>query len=303
MELLNQRNAVKLRGYVADVDNPNQSLIGTINLYYTTNVSPYVPALPAVLFGSLSGTGTNLAPASLAAGWFIVPRQLGVASFNLTTSNASFSFNGWDASAVSGINSATAFAIVVSFNKATLGSPSITNTTTLDYITLCGGDIATSPVPETRAEILSKLQYYYETSYALGTPVGTASSPNNELLYYQKAITNGSAEFLQTLPFMIQWQNLKRVAVTPVFYSPSSGTDDNVYGSIYVFTGGNAITNPANADVPIANWTLLQSNTKTATYLTQNSNTNLVTGATANTANPYGIITFHYTANAQLGVV
>jgi len=304
VELLNQRNSVKLRGYVTDSLTPGQSMIGTVNLYYSTNTNPTVPALPAVLFGSLSGTGSGIAPASLLSGWTIIPRQLGIASFNLTGTSTSFAFNGWDATAVSGINSATAFAIVVSFNAPTNVSISATTTVnTLEYITLCGGDIATSPAPETLSSTLEKLQYYYETSYALNTPVGTAASANNELLVYQSAAANGSSAFMQTLPFMIQWQNLKRVAPNVSFYSPSTGAVTGVYGSVYVFDSGHTIHLVAQNDVSIVNWTALEANTKTTTYITANNAVNLVTGATANQGNPYSTITFHYTADSRLGIV
>lgn len=302
-ELLNQRNSVKLRGYVTDALTPGQSMIGTVNLYFTNNVSPYVPALPLVMFGSLSGTGSSLAPTSLTAGWTIVPRQLGVASFNLTGTSTSFSFNGWDATAVSGINAATAFAIVVSFNAPTITSTSIVSTVnTLEYITLCGGDIATSPAPETLGSTLEKLQYYYETSYGNGHLPGDTTA-TGQIVRPSTYYSAGGTTFSGPASFDIEWNALKRVTPSNtvnhhLVYSPSTGADNSI--DVCTNVSGTLTTSPVT---PSSYWqggpTI---STKGASYVTSGlSNFNSFSLGGGGYLSIY--ITMQYVADSRFGII
>ncbi len=301
VELLNQRNSVKLRGYITDALTPGQSMIGTINLYFTNNVSPYVPALPLVMFGSLSGTGSSLAPTSLTAGWTIVPRQLGVASFNLTGTSTSFSFNGWDATVVSGINAATAFAIVVSFNAPTITSTSIVSTVnTLEYITLCGGDIATSPAPMTLDQTRTALEYYYETNYATGTPVGTANQGGFNT-FQTTIVTSGATSTSYASPFSLINKSIKRVSPVSAdfaFYSPNaSGSSNTIYAEIW-FNNGTAVA----SDKTFNGFWTLNSVSTTGSYWVPTTNGTLETSGSSGLG-ATSIVQYMYSIDARLGII
>ncbi len=298
VELLNQRNSVKLRGYVSDVDVVGQSLIGTINLYYTTNVSPYFPALPLVMFSGFTGTGSAIAPTGLTAGWTIVPRQLGVASFNLTTTNSSFGFNGWDATAVSGINNATGFAIVISFNAPTLPTSPVSTTcvTTLEYITLCGGDIATSPAPSTIAQTRQGLKYYYETSWDYSIPVGTVAA--NGLQSIQAYTTSGTLGlFGQPISFQYSQKRVDPTSANPILYSTKSGAANYVTGNLFYNGAPDTIT-----DIGATDWTLYGLGESSIIY-TCNATASILGGSASGGSPRQAFVSYNYVIDARPGIV
>lgn len=152
VELLNQRLSVSLRGKIA-----SGAIVGNVQLYWTDST------LPVLLPGTDASVVVSLTAGvpTVAAGWNQVNRGvLNAAQFTLTTSYQSFAFNGFNATADANINTATFFAIVVSFNTLP-----VSTALQLDYISLCGGDIATRPAPLSQAQTLAALQYYYEKSY------------------------------------------------------------------------------------------------------------------------------------------
>ncbi len=293
VELLTGRMAVKFKGSIGpDIT----SLEAQINLYWTQNTSPVYPVLSSTMLTAVSSTGT---PTPL-AGWTAVPRVLGPAAFLLIQETQSFNFNGWDATQVTGIGTATGFAIVVSFG--TLASTPTNQQIEINYCTLCRGDIATSPSPMTLSQTLQALQYYFESTYSYTIAPGTASADSPLVVPQNRATSSTPALYAQS--FGIQYQTEKRSS-TPVitFYSPNSGTIANVYG-----VGFTSSTLNFAGDIPInggstAKWATNNFlGSKAATYEAEFASAALSGGSGAGlTSSAY--ITFHCTIDARFGVV
>lgn len=226
IDILSSRIAAMLGGYAS------VAITGQINLYWTTNGSlpnctPSVPNYNSVVVSLSGGVPT------VASGWTKVPSAY-VQSFTLGTSYSTFNFNLWDATSVD-TSAATYFAIVVSFN--TLGTSGVSQSVTLDYVTLCSGDIATVPEPTTFDEQYNLLQYYYETSYPYGYGVGAsiavgAATALNSIVYPLGVINSSSGTTLNFIApsFQLDFKNIKRTS--PNFYA---------YNVSAAFTSGSGV--------------------------------------------------------------
>lgn len=300
-ELLTQRMCVQLRGYLANI--AQASITGYVSLYWTANGSlPNMNTNDSLVSALTAGVPT------VVAGWNQVGRSnLGRATFTFNSNDQNpgeqgnaYSFSGWDETSSSTPSStATFFAIVISFDTL---SSTVGGSLVLDYCSLQGGDIPTRPAPQTTDEVLRECQYYYETSYNYLITPGTVTQ-SSQRIKNQNAILAGGSLIMYSLSFNIDWNSLKRAAPSVTFYSPNSGNANEIYASSYC---GNiithAISNVANANLSSANWTLVQAQHKSATYIPQNTNPFLTT-ATALTENPSAIISFHYVADARFGIV
>lgn len=297
VELLNQRIAAMVSGYIKD-SGAITSLVGNVNLYWTTNAA--VPVLPLSCISGLVVSGTDIVTPTPTAGWTLIPRSgLGDAPFSFTTTSSTFNFQGWDATTVSGINTAKWFAIVVSFNAL-----QTTTAVTLDYITLCGGDIATPPAPLNFAQNLQALQYYYEASApfgvaaSAGTVVNQISKP--VMNYVQNTGANVNGQAIGPVGFDIHWDAIKRVipkstSGAPIIYSTTGAT--NAVNLIDLVNGAGA-----NTDRLIATyWATPSITTKSITFNTTGTPFGSVVIPSGATFTSY--ITFQYIADSRLGVI
>jgi hypothetical protein len=287
-ELLQNRIAVMLKGYVLGTPT---TLVGNVRLYWTTNAS--VPVLPLTFFATLAGTGADIIPTTLTAGWLEVPRSgLGAAAFQLPVTTAeTFNFNMWDATAVANIDNATYFAIVVSFNEMPA-----TQSATLEYVTLCSGDIATPPPAMNEAQTLQALEYYYETSYNSGI-LPAAVTNDGVIIATQTAANNGGSTSLYAKTFGFSFNGIKRTTPTITFYS-EAGTSGNFSG----FAAADYANVAGPTNVAIANYTSPNLSQKSVSLSAANANPT-VTRATAITATADAWLSFHYVLDARFGVV
>lgn len=278
-ELLNQRLSVQIK-----CSKTGANLVGTVGLYWTGNAA--VPLLPLSVFSSITA-----GVPSLTTGWVAVPRVLGSASFTTTTTSSStpFSFNGFDASAIT-TTGAIHFAIGITFNTMTAG-----DVFTLNYCSLNGGDIATRPAPQTFDEVLRECQFYYEKSYdnatlpGAATVIGSRINPITALPVTGAVIPNAYAA-----SFGLAYNTVKRFAPTVTIYS-TSGASGRVLSTILNSNGSTSLDNL------ITLWTQQTTGTKAVDYI-PNSIAALV-AAPGNQNIPSAFIQYQYTLNAQLGVV
>lgn len=133
----------------------------TVSLWYTTDVS--LPNLNTGTNNSLVATlGANGKPATFNGNWTEVPRSnLGDARFSTDGSGAyqTFNFSGWEE--LEGAQfTATYFAIVIGTNSVATPKAVV-----FKSVSLCAGDIATIPGPESDNSVLIDCEYYYEKSF------------------------------------------------------------------------------------------------------------------------------------------
>lgn len=292
-ELLYSPVCAMIRGSVS-----SGSLVGQINLYYTTASIPTMSAVPATGgYSPVSAVdGTSAAP-SVGGGsfgtWTKVNRSgLGDAFFTLTTTSTSFGFNGWDATGQASIASATAFAIVVSFADYSPG-----NNIAIEFVSLQKGTIPTPPAALSFGETLAGLQQYYEASYSYGVTIptntfnGALSFGNNYTYNYN----GGSPQIQMTATsFSINYKIPKRTIVTPTLYSPSNSAIGEIYVAYYNGSGSSTNYN-------ISNYTANPATTGIC-YLANDAATGIGASLTWDSlfhANAY----VHWVADARYGIV
>jgi hypothetical protein len=240
-ELLNNPVCSMIRGSVS-----SGTLVGQINLYYTTAALPTLAAAPATGGYSLvSAVNSTTAAPTVGGGlygtWTKVNRSdFDSAYFTLTTTPASFGFNGWDATGQANISSATFFAIVVTF-----ADYAPTNTIDIDFVSLQKGTIPTPPAALSFGETLAGLQQYYEKSYDWDTAV-----PSNTLvgaLGFPLSVTDDNSTNVDAWAssFTITYKASKRAIPTPTLYSPNNSASNTMYATVQV--GANQY--PANKTV------------------------------------------------------
>ena len=227
-ELLNNPVCSQLRAKIS-----TGTLKGQIHLYYT--VAANLPTLGVDLTAnsySLVTAVNNTTGAPTVGGgssgtWIEVTRDtLGAANFTLSSAMANYGFAGWDESAVAGINSATYFAIVVSFAQIPVGS-----SVEVEHISLQKGYIPTPPAAMSFGETLAALQQYYEKSYNYDVAKQTATNIG-AVVFGQS--TNNLQDQIGTTAF---YKTMKRAA--PTASSPPAATDNlKVYSTVAPFTEG-----------------------------------------------------------------
>lgn len=256
------------------------------------------PTLPNII-GTVS-TGGVFAPT--AGNWALIPRtEYGTATCTLSTVTTNdqlndvedFMFNGWEITDAAQIADTDKFAIVVTFECPTSGT-----VITVDSISVCAGDIATVPAPQTLDEVLRECEYYYEQSWDSGlTAAAGAASPTNSLVFDQETAIVGVNRNAWPNGFSFPFRTIKRVAPTVTYYATGSATSGHV--SCTIQSGGGGAT---SADDLVAPWTFV-SGTKGVRAVPSAfgvlTAAVLIGGSTAFRS----YITFHYSAEARLGVV
>jgi hypothetical protein len=268
---------------------------------------PTVPAIPASSLVTLNDDGTVTLTAS---NWSAVPRN-GLPIPQVTTtiilsdtdiyeSNVDYGFNGWQ---IPASNSLNAFAMVVTF-AYTHPSSIIINS-----VSLVPGDIPCRPAIQSVDQVLSECQYYYETSYDLGVAPGTVTNINQlirQQITPQVSPTTPGVTFSYNLTassFDFHYNTLKRTIPNISIYSPNTGTLATLLGSIASANNPSAAT----GNLSINNWTPTVG-TRGASYIRANGNI-LITLSVTYAGTGFvltileGYISFHYVADARLGVV
>jgi hypothetical protein len=194
-------------------------------------------------------------------------------------------------------NTATYFAIVVGFSAWVTD-----DTITLNSIGLCAGDIATRPAPKTLDETQKDCERFYEKSYQNSAVAGTVTNYNLVAAPMQSseagAGPGGNTYVLETA-FTVNYRTNKRIPTTQGYptvyiYSPVSGT----VGNVRLYALGNALN---TADDALTIWGTTYYGNKYAAFApTTNSGKNYAAPANTDLA---VWITYHYIADARLGVV
>ncbi len=210
-EILTSYLACNVRAFT----NNGDAVPGTISLWYTTDAQ--LPNVAAGTNNSLVLTlDANGKPATFNGNWTEVPRSnLGDALFSLSsgaTTYSDYGFANW--LAADGSTTATYFAIVVGTGSITSGS-----TLTVQSISCVPGQIATRPAPQTISSVLHDCNRYYWDTFPVNIAAGD-NKGNTGALGYTVQITGTPAGY--TIPVVFPAQ--MRVAPTPFFYNPSSGT-------------------------------------------------------------------------------
>jgi hypothetical protein len=227
-ELLNSPVCSEIRAKIS-----TGTLKGQIHLYYTVDATLPVLGtnLAANSYSLVTAVDNTSGAPSVGGGssgtWIEVTRDtLGAANFTLSSTMSDIGFAGWDESAVAGINSATYFAIVVSFAQVPVGS-----SVEVEHISLQKGYIPTAPAAMSFGETLAGLQQYYEKSYNYNVAKQTATNIG-AVVFGQS--TNSLQDQIGTTAF---YKTMKRAA--PTASTPPAATDNlKVYSTVAPFTEG-----------------------------------------------------------------
>ena len=210
-KIINDRSSVNIS---ASADVAATTITGNATLWYTTNTTPFVPALTTTLITTL---GANGIPATTAAGWTQVPNVYQNTQFTLgapsptNAESADIQLNGWDLAGASPANlgTVTAFAIVVGFPAWAMN-----DTITFNSISLCPGDIPTRPAPKSFSQTLLDCQRFYFSTFPDGAAVATNYGSNTG--YPQWSLLSSSTDAIFTLNYPVDM----RVIPTGTLYNP-----------------------------------------------------------------------------------
>lgn len=220
-EILNNRLSVMVSAYAS------VATIATISLWYTTDVS-----LPNINSGSNNSLvltlDANGKPATFNGTWVEIPRNgtgstggttslLGDAKFTIGTSSTlnynRYGFNGWNLDGVSGVGTATFFAIVV--GTAEVATP---NTVSIESISLVPGDIPTIPAPIPYAQSIAACQRYYEKSFNIETVPANAVGVLSCEFTFNQAVAASNNQTTPSIAYKVQ----KRTLPTITLYNPAN---------------------------------------------------------------------------------
>ncbi len=236
---------------VSAYTNVPSGLVATVSLWYTTDASlPLINSNNSIVL-SLDANGF---PLTFNGSWTVVPRgandSLSKADFTIgaapspSTGFNDYGFGNWNSVPDAGATTATFMAIVVGF-----ASIPITNTVTIQSISLVPGNIPTQPAPQTADEVLRECQYYYEKSYEPAVLAGASSAIGGVSNPQEWGLSGGNVAYVANA-FTTLYKVPKRAIATPSYYSTNSGTLDRVYGTV------RSTTTNSSSDLNITNWTL-----------------------------------------------
>jgi len=288
--------AINVSAYKGDIGG---NVVMRVYLYGATASSQF-PLLSDIITQVNSSGIASLTSSASSDGWFEISRSnMNTAQATLTTvSSASdlntldydYQFNGWELSGAQ-IADFDKFAIVVTFTYVTDAT-----VITVDSINLVPGDLCYRPLPETKAEVLKRCQYYYERSYEVGTNSGTATNvnqytyPGNSL---HSSATGDTIFFTQA--FQLEFTTVKRTEPMMAFINPTLTTVNTIRGSVF-----NNTTETLSANYTFSSaFTLYSNGTKRLMYNAQPD----TIGTAAGKLRYSPLIRFHYIADARLGIV
>lgn len=206
-QILNQS---MLSANVAAATGQVNGLVGTVSLWYTTDVSlPSAGSNNSIVL-TLDANGK---PATFNGNWTEVSRNgLGNAQFTVgNSSDATFNdygFNNWSLNGDVVANTATWFAIVVGFASLTAGQY-----VDIDSVSLVPGAIPTRPAPQSIDQVLRECQYYYSKSFNYGVVPSTGQGASAGVVQIYTTGTVFGAGFFEFPVYM-------RVTPTMTIYNP-----------------------------------------------------------------------------------
>lgn len=202
-------------------------LVGTISIWYTTDVSLPSTASNNSIVLTLDANGK---PATFNGNWTEVTRNgLGDAKFTVTNTNGllfnDYSFSGWSLNGAAAVNTATFVAVVVGFASLTAAG-----TIDIGSISVVPGSIATRPAPQTPSEVIADCCYYYQKSFEQATVPADNVGLNTGEYRWPALITGTAADGEQATSIPFGYGMISVPAVT--LYNPSSGTAGQAYNPL-----------------------------------------------------------------------
>ena len=244
----------------------------------------------------LPASGITRTEPVFTAGWTpIIP--LNDPEYTLSTISQGFSFDQFQ---LPPATTDTMFLGIVIYFTTQMDSTATADSILFDRVSLVQNDFAIDASTETYDETFRKCQYYYETSYLTGGSIATATiSGMKNVLTPLNANGASSGVLLYARTFELPYDQIKRSASpTVALYSPYTGATGNVSARVW-----NGTANQAGPSDKIVTsfWSILTNSYKDITYQ-PNTATQLL-GAFVDLGPNQGMIEFHYTADARLGIV
>lgn len=265
---------------------------GVVGLYYTTDPLPDLNVRNSIVDTLNADGSVNMTNGS----WNEVPRSnLGTPFFDIPiTPNENFSdttLTGWDLNGIADIQNATFFAIVV-------GIEEIQNGESIDFhsVSVCSGDVATRPAPQTANEVLQDCQRYYRKSYATDVYAGEAFQAGALIRAMNSTqVDVGSMSQGVTTSFNIEF-DVPQFSGSPIVNLYTSS------GLINTVVGISVGSTTASANLASSAWNLATSN-KSLRY-TVGSQTVFASQAATGAFSPVSAwISFQYVSDSRLGIV
>lgn len=296
----------------------------TVKAYlYRGSSAATVPLLPTSL-GTIDASGNFTLTA---ANWTLIPRSnqgqaTGTLSIVDTTDYSTLNdivdlqFTGWEIVDATELSNTDKVAIVVTYS-----CPTTATVVTVNSIGLVPGDIPTRPAPQTYDAVLAECRQYYEKSYAPTVAVGTATIAD-AIMLEQAPIAGiqlaGGAVMTLTYyfnqnGFTIQYKQTKRAVPTVSIYSTlTANSPDKITAYlawIAVNPGAGTGANTIDASHSVL-WSVAGSGRESICYqvVTAGIGTTILAGPSqtvGGTSQYYATssMSFHYTADARLGIV
>lgn len=277
-----------------------ESLIGTISLWYTTTTIPNINSEQKSL---ILTTDDNGKPTTFNGTWTEIARSnYGNAQFTLSSSVdltdlQNFGFNGWEIEEGSlDVSTVIGFAIVVGFE--TLEN---TNSIVIQSCSLVPGYISTIPAPQTVNEVLNDCRRYWEMSYP-NYPVSSDKSGVKFALMIN--YFNGSSSTIYANAFELEFLIRKvSIPILTVYGYLDNSTADRF--TLFV-SDNNGFPTPNSGTNPISNKTFttifnIDNESVDRINFTQKTNASLMAFSSGAAYFTSGIW-FHYTADSRPGV-
>ena len=289
--------SVNVFGYVTSASG---AVTMSVYLFRAPSTST-IPTLPT----SIGTVATNGVFSLTASGWVAIPRSglptaqavLPVITTDSQIDNLSndMSFTGWEITDSTQISDTEYFAIVATFAYVDTDTD-----ITINSISVIPSDIPSRPAPESLTESLTKCQYYYESSYDLGTYPG-AITGGGAIVCYQFPVAATTHMPVYPRFLTARYSVEKRLSVTPSIFSPDSTAASVIIACYY------AATVVGNADAAISgNWTLVDSGQTGFSFQPVDRSVTVADPSGSGITNPNfaeAVAAFHFVSDARLGIV
>ncbi len=317
-----QVSLIKASNLAVNIDGYSLSgsgVIATVSLFVAQQAGT-IPILPSTI-GTLNADGTFSLTDS---NWTKIPMINGYSS-SKTIENGGPGFDtgfiGFDGLSQYALSITTQlFCMVVSYYVPTSGTTVYLNSTSL-----VPGDIPTRPAPSTYGDVVRECRYYYEKSWAPAVAIGTATyvdavtlsmAPMSRIQLAAAAVMSLTYYFNQH-GFGVPFKEHKRRAPIFTFYSAINASTTGVVTAYlaWIYTDNT----PAHTQTPgttttdttvASSWVLLANGREGISYqvIPANLADMIIDGPTQTvvTNSLYyasGSMSFHYTADARLGII
>lgn len=273
-------------GASRNVPSANQRI--KMNLIYRTTLPAAVSRTEPIASWDADGQPVY------AAGWTVITPE-NDPSYNLVAGQNTLSFNGFT------LPISTSGTMVLGVVLYMVDAMDASDNLTIQKVSLVPNDFAIDCNALSFDETLRRCQFYYEKSYNQGILPGTVDSSG--LISAKAGLfqTGTNQLVLSAATFDVDWLAVKRASPSIItFYSPVTGASGVVNTQIW-----SANTLLGSLDVTIGGgWTLLQNSMNNSTWFPINRTTSLLFAVSAviPDGRQEGLIFYHYTADARLGV-